>query len=68
MSHAILSEIKAFCREYDMADSTFGRKFMNDARFVRDLKFAMRQCREETMDRLREKMAEYRKTHNATNN
>lgn len=33
-TEALLREISAFCAEFDISESTFGRRVMNDGKFV----------------------------------
>ncbi len=38
-AESLLAEISAFCRQADMAESTFGRRAVNDGKFVGRLKY-----------------------------
>lgn len=61
MSKAILVEIERFLRESGMPPSTFGRKAVNDPRFVWDLRYGDREARESTKERCRQFMSHWRK-------
>ena len=38
-AESLLTEIFAFCRKADMAETTFGRRAVNDGKFVGRLKY-----------------------------
>lgn len=54
----LIDEIKAFLNEADMAESTFGRLFMNNPSYVRELRNG-RSSQESTAVTLRSRMAVY---------
>ena len=49
---AILEEISAYCRREGMAESTFGRRAVNDGKFVNRLRYGG-QVNEATVERVR---------------
>ncbi len=54
----LIDEIKAFLNEADMAESTFGRLFMNNSSYVRELRNG-RSSQESTVMSLRARMGAY---------
>jgi hypothetical protein len=51
-AEALLIEISAFCRETEMAESTFGRRAVNDGKFVGRLRYG-RRVTTSTVERVR---------------
>lgn len=51
-AEALLNEISSFCRQAEMAESTFGRRAVNDGKFVGRLKYGGK-VTEATVDRVR---------------
>jgi SAM-dependent methyltransferase len=58
----LLQEISAFCRRYRMAESTFGRRSVNDGKFVGRLKYGGR-VTTATVERVRAFMSNADKAH-----
>jgi hypothetical protein len=59
MNEQIIQEITAFCREYGLAESTFGRHAVNDGKLTARLRNGGR-VTTETVDRIREFMTTWR--------
>src|SRR3954465_8224282 len=59
MNDAILQEIADFCRQTGLAESTFGRRAVNDGKLARRLRNGGRMTTD-TLDRMREFMASHR--------
>lgn len=59
MEQELLSEVRAFMAQHDMAASRFGVLSVNDKNFVRDLEGGTRRLLMQTAERVRRFMAEY---------
>jgi hypothetical protein len=64
MAHPILTDIDAFCRTHNMAESTFGRLALGDWRFVKELRGegrdSPRRLWPETENKVRQFIATYK--------
>ena len=58
-SQSLLADIESFLVKHEMADSAFGRKVMNDWKFVRDLRAGKRRVLMDTAAKVRSYMANY---------
>src|SRR5258706_14597400 len=60
----LLEEIAAYCRAAGLAESTFGRRAVNDGKFVSRLRYGGR-ITTDTLDRVRAFMADHTPSANA---